>query len=529
MSDDLARLRRWLGRAQPPRRQLLQALSAGFVANATGVALLAGAVGLLVDSSARPGLRAVAVALVLIEIFAFLRSPLRYGERLGAHQLGFFAVSRWRRWLVLEVGQLSYSRWRAYASGDLLERALGDTDELQDLWLRGVIPFVDVLAVLVVGDLVVGCLPAQGQWWICAMNLALAQLLGVAGLCALTRGDLACDRALRSARGEYRAQLVELSAAAPELDLLGRLDVVEGRSALFVARLSEAEETSARRRRLSELVVLASSLLALGALASRPATSPVWLAVASVIALGTFEAMSSLRASLAAAVAVNGGGERLESLAVAPRSRSAAWTNSSLVLREVTLVQDGRELLGRGDLRVEPHTRVALVGESGVGKSSLLRAIVDLDEPASGDITLGGVAIEDLDETELRRRVAYVASEPGLTRGYARDVVALGRTGTRDAMSDLASLGITAEGSTKFEDLSRGERARVAIARCLVSAPEVVVLDEPTAGLGRTETARVLSLLATSGASIIVATHDADVVAWCDVVVELREGRLVSR
>jgi ABC-type transport system involved in cytochrome bd biosynthesis fused ATPase/permease subunit len=255
----------------------------------------------------------------------------------------------------------------------------------------------------------------------------------------------------------------------------------------------------------------------------------VWLAVASVIALGTFEAMSSLRASLAAAVAVNGGGERLESLAVAPRSRSAAWTNSSLVLREVTLVQDGRELLGRGDLRVEPHTRVALVGESGVGKSSLLRAIVDLDEPASGDITLGGVAIEDLDETELRRRVAYVASEPGLTRGYARDVVALGRTGTRDAMSDLASLGITAEGSTKFEDLSRGERARVAIARCLVSAPEVVVLDEPTAGLGRTETARVLSLLATSGASIIVATHDADVVAWCDVVVELREGRLVSR
>ena len=130
MNEDLARLRRWLRRAQPPRAQLrARALLTGFVATVTNVALLVGAVALLVDSATRPGLRAVAIVLIVIEFFAFLRSPLRFSERMAAHRLGYAAVTRWRRWLVLVVGQLNYSQWRTYASGDLLERALGDTDE----------------------------------------------------------------------------------------------------------------------------------------------------------------------------------------------------------------------------------------------------------------------------------------------------------------------------------------------------------------------------------------------------------------
>jgi ATP-binding cassette subfamily C protein CydC len=154
----LRRLRRWLRRAQPPRADLARALLAGFVASATNVALLVGAIALLVESATRPGLRAVAAVLVIIELFAFLRSPLRFSERLAAHQLGFRAVSRWRRWLVLVVGQLDFSQWRTYAAGDLLERALSDTDELQDLWLRFVIPFLDVVAVMVLGDIVIAVL-----------------------------------------------------------------------------------------------------------------------------------------------------------------------------------------------------------------------------------------------------------------------------------------------------------------------------------------------------------------------------------
>jgi putative ABC transport system ATP-binding protein len=64
------------------------------------------------------------------------------------------------------------------------------------------------------------------------------------------------------------------------------------------------------------------------------------------------------------------------------------------------------------------------------------------------------------------------------------------------------------------------------VVRSLVTSPQVLLLDEPTSGLGREETETVLALIESSGASVVVATHDALVMSWCDRVLELREGAL---
>jgi putative ABC transport system ATP-binding protein len=122
--------------------------------------------------------------------------------------------------------------------------------------------------------------------------------------------------------------------------------------------------------------------------------------------------------------------------------------------------------------------------------------------------------------------VAYVASEPGLTRGFAVDVVNLGRQPARNALDDLAAMGLVVDASHRWEEPSRGERARIALARALVTSPTVVVLDEPTSGLGVDETRAVLSLLESTGATVIVATHDPQVMDWCDQVLELSDGAL---
>lgn len=501
----------------------------GFVATSTNVALLVGAIALLVESATRPGLRAVAIVLVVIELFAFVRSPLRFGERLSAHRLGYAAVTRWRRWLVLVVGQLTYSQWRTHASGDLLERALGDTDELQDLWLRFVIPFVDVIAVMIACDVVVAILPPHGHWWTYAVNLAVLQLIGVVGLCLLARSELAHDRELRHARGRYRAQVVELSAAAPEITLLGRSSFAASRSATTTAALHDAERRLRRHRRLSNALVVIVSVLALVGVVSHPRTSSVWLVVATMIGLTNAELLSSVRSSLHAAVEVSGGGERLEALSSSAHAGTTAWPDDSTLRAEhLSIEEEDRLLVRDATLRVDPGAHVAIVGESGVGKSTLLRALSRLDGVSSGAITIGGIDLAALDEDQLRQHVAYVASEPGLTRGYAIDVILLGRSTDRDPFNDLNALGLSAERTSHFEELSRGERARVALARALVTSPSIYVLDEPTAGLGREETARLLELLDATGATVIVATHDEDVANWCDLVIELRAGELVA-
>jgi len=532
VNADVARLRRWLVRAQPPRGEFVRALAAGFVANAINVALLIGAIALLVDSATRPGLRAVAVVLVVIELFAFVRSPLRYAERLSAHRLGYAAVTHWRRWLVVAVGQLDYSRWRHHASGDLLERALADTDQLQDLWLRFVIPALDTLAVMVLGDVVVALLPPRGQWWDYALILIVSQLIAVVALAKLASVELRDDRALRAARGHYRGELVELSGAMPQMALLGRASLAERRLAETAGELQRREAGLRARRRASSALVVVASLVALAGVAQHPHTSHVWLVVAAVVGLATYDALGALRAALTAAVEVNGGGERLEAIATGAPHRSAPWPRDhALRLEHVDLEEDGRVLVRDASLRIEPGQHVALVGESGVGKSTLLRALAGLDDVAAGAVLVGDVALRTLDEIELRARLAYVVSEPGFTRGYALDVLTLGRTGSRDALTDLTTLGLATERATRFDTLSRGEEARIALVRALYTAPVIVLLDELTAGLGHEETRAVLALLDSTSATVVVATHDEQVIEWADVLVELRAGelRLVRR
>ncbi len=528
MSPDVTRLLRWLRRAQPPRGALLRAMVSGVVASLTNVGLFVGAIALLVVSAARPGLRAVAGVLIVIELLAFLRSPIRFNERLSAHRLGFQAVTRWRRWLVNSIGRWDFSKWRSYASGDLLERSLRDTDELQDLWLRCVIPICSTLATVVLGDLVIGLLPPHTGWWTYAGLLALLQLLGLAGLFANVGPLVRADRELRQARGWYRATLVELSAVAPELTLLEGGAFLEERSRESRDSLRDAERTLRRQRRASQGVALLVTAVGLGTLVARhPVSSPTWTVVVALIALSSYDSLAAVRGALDTAVAVTAAAERLEDLESPARAGDQPWPGDSTMRAEnLTLREGDRVILANASFEVAPGRRVAITGPSGSGKSTLLRALSALEPPEGGSLSVGGVQLASIDEGALRRHLAYLASEPGLARGFALDVVRLGRASSRDTLSDLATLGLPATSSTKWDDLSRGERQRVAVARAMVPNPSICLLDEPTSGLGRAETETVLALLASEGATVIVATHDPRVMAWCDEVLELREQSL---
>ena len=527
MRADAERLLRWLRRSRPPRTQLVPALLAGLVASLVNVLLLVGAVGLLVASAGRPGLRSVLGVLIVIELFAFLRSPLRFAERLSAHRLGFDAVSRWRRWLFEAIGRLTFRQWRSFAAGDLLERALRDTDELQDLWLRCVIPLSTSLVVMALSDVFIGLLPPHGQWWSYAGDLFAVQLLGVLALFANVGPLLRRNRALRAARGLYRAEVVELSAVTPDLALLGRVALAQERSARCVERLARAERRLARQHQLSNVVPPVMTALALGAYVVRPTTSPLWLVVVALVALSTLEMLSTIRDALDTALGVSAAAERLDAMDVGVELGHDSWPSDSTIrVEHVVLEEDDHTLVDDANLVVSPGRRVAVTGRSGVGKSTLLRSIAGLDDVASGDITIGATRVLDIDERSLRRLLTYVASEPGLIRGYAIDVIGLGREATRDPLDDLAALGLSSDPTTRWEELSRGERARVAIVRAMVTSPVIYLLDEPTSGLGVSETASMLRLLETTGATVIIASHDAQVIEWCDDVFELADSTL---
>ena len=198
----------------------------------------------------------------------------------------------------------------------------------------------------------------------------------------------------------------------------------------------------------------------------------------------------------------------------------------------------GRQVLAEVSLRLAPGDYVAIVGESGVGKSTLLNLIAGLDRPDSGRVVLDGADYTTLDEdglTRLRRdRLGFVFQAfhvlPHLTV-LQNVALPLWLQGVDSADAEaparrlLEAVGLGARAGSWPRELSGGEMQRVAIARALVHGPRLVLADEPTGNLDPANGARVLALLGErirgAGAIGILVTHSMEAAATADRVLRL--------
>jgi putative ABC transport system ATP-binding protein len=194
----------------------------------------------------------------------------------------------------------------------------------------------------------------------------------------------------------------------------------------------------------------------------------------------------------------------------------------------LTVARGGRVLAREIDLAVRPGEVVALVGPSGVGKSSLLRCLVRLDEPAGGRVLVDGTDARELEPCALRRRVGLVTQAPVMLEGDVRANLAYGLADPDEAAlaESLAATGLDAAFLARTaRELSGGEAARVAVARALARDPVALLLDEPTAALDSVATAAIEALvrdLAQRALGILLVTHDeAQAARVADARVEL--------
>lgn len=215
--------------------------------------------------------------------------------------------------------------------------------------------------------------------------------------------------------------------------------------------------------------------------------------------------------------------------------RGMASAQATLAVQGLRLQRAGRLVLDDVSFEVPAGTVTAVLGDSGAGKTSLLRCLVGLERPVAGRVAFEGTDIAALDACSLRRRVALVAQTPVMFAGDVRSNLAYGLDEPSEAALAAALDAAGLERAFLDRDaraLSVGQGARVAIARALAREPSALLLDEPTASLDAAAAGGIEGLagdLAARGLAVLVVTHDlaqADRIATRAVRIE--NGRVAA-
>lgn len=239
---------------------------------------------------------------------------------------------------------------------------------------------------------------------------------------------------------------------------------------------------------------------------------------------------------------------RLTTLRGQGRERSANGTvahdfASSIRVDRVGVDYGARAVLHDQTLVIEPGSVTAIVGPNGSGKTSLLLLILGLLPPDRGVLTFGSVSGDQIDVDAFRRRVGYLPQSPFLFSGSIADNILAGRADVSEAaiahaaqvavlesVIEKAPQGLETHLADSGHRLSGSERQRLALARALVTQPDLLVLDEPTNHVDDTARRLLIERVIRQrppGRTIVVATHDPEVIAAATTVYDVTRGRVL--
>jgi thiol reductant ABC exporter CydC subunit len=536
-----------LARPQPGERGRLAlsvALAAGAAATAAG--LLATSGYLISRAAQRPPILMLMVAIVGVRAFGITRAALRYGERLASHDLALRQLARLRLSFFRGLAPLVPGGLGA-RSGDLLSRFVADVDTLEDLYVRVVIPgLVSLLVIAGASFAATIMLPVAG--------LAVFGSLALAALVLPWCSAAAVARAARRqapARAQLTSELVEGIDGATELALAGR-------AGEYAQRLRRSDAALARIARGDALAVsgalLAGGVLAAGGLLTlllvaipavhSGALSGVLLAALVFLLLASYDSILPLSTSARAARMCATAAGRLREIALArpavvdPPVPAALSGTGALCAEGVAFRYAPEEplVLEHTDLRVAPAEHSALVAPSGAGKSTLAELLVRFHDPLAGRVTLDGIDVRELSQSQIRGAVALCAQDCHVFNTSVRENLLLAR---RDAsepellealgaveLDEWAAglpLGLDTLVGRDGELMSGGQRRRLALARALLAGSRFLILDEPTAHLDPELAERVMHnvLGMCDDRALLVITHDTTALEEFDRVLSL--------
>jgi ATP-binding cassette subfamily C protein CydC len=517
---------------------------------ALSVAALGAAVALMGVSGRTIAFSLLGSALVVplaLQIIGSLRVVLRYLERVMTHEATFRALAGLRIWLFNGLAASAAGGLGLRRAGDVLARLVNDVDALDGLYLRIGVPLLAGVLMLPV----LAVLLWREHFWalivlVPYMFVAFALPWRAARL-AQANGALAglAMSGLRSAALDALGGLREVAIFAAEGRMLAAVQARE--ASLLAAQRELVAQTSA----LNALAFLAAQGGILLAILIGLASAPVPAVVAVFAAIIAFEAVLGLpRAGLlygqAAAAAARVVGAAMAGPPVPDPAMPMTLPPGHAVAFEHVSFRYAEDLpfvFENFSLQLPAGSRTAILGPSGAGKSTIAALLLKLASPGSGQIRLGGADLAALPAEAARSRIAYLSQATHLFADTIRNNLRLGDPGADDARLwaalDAAQLSETIralpEGLNTWigeggANLSGGQGRRLALARTLLSAAPILLLDEPCAGLDAATEMEFLRVMfaAAAGRTVVLIAHRLTGAEQLDRIWRLTAGTLMA-
>jgi ABC-type multidrug transport system fused ATPase/permease subunit len=528
---------------------------AGAVTFAIASVLLTNALGRATDEVLRPAFRggvgtaSIWLAVLALMVFGCLRALGIMIRRYFSGVAGERVMRSLRGRVSDRYRELALQYHRETPTGELLAHMEADVKAAVDVFWP--VPFASGVLLLIV--IAMGALIATDPF---------LTLVGVVLFPSLALMNRSFARRMEGPARRAQEKIGEVSAVAHE-SIDGALVVKTlGREDAETARLAEKAEDLRRERvaggyvratfdaGLDTLPTLATTLLLLvgswrvgiGAVTRGELLS--FIALFGLLSW-PMRFVGWILAELPRAVV---GYDRLETVfrepvTVPPASRARRLPDDPLGIevRDVSLSFDGERVLDGVSFEIRPEESVAIVGQTGVGKSTLTRLLVRLADPDDGAVLVGGVDLREADPASLRRAVSIVFQESFLFATSVRDNITLdsgatseeverwGRVAAVDRFAGALPNGYDTVVGERGYTVSGGERQRVALARALVREPRVLILDDATASVDPAVEGEILGALREElKTTLVVVAYRLSTIRLADRVIYLERGRVAA-
>ncbi|MBV6669560.1 thiol reductant ABC exporter subunit CydC [Xanthomonas euvesicatoria pv. alangii] len=485
-----------------------------------------------------------------IRALTFARIVSRYGEKLIGHDATLRITRDLRVWFFRRALPLAPGRLSATRTGDLLARLMSDIGEVDGLSVRALAPLAALLGIWLGGVAAAALiyLPAA------CLLLVLGMLIGGLVPWQVARGGAQREQLRAQQRTALRTQAFEGLEGAADLA------AVDAQGAWLQRSDAAAAVTGGDRIQRRRLITgnllhalcgglgLASMLwLALGAaerwlIAAELAAGLVFLTMALLeVWAGAGLALQALQSARVAAGRLQAIVDQAPSVSDPAHAIDVPRTGT-LQLQQVSFAWPGsvRPVLHALDLTLAPGERIAISGDSGSGKSTVLALLLRLWDPQAGQLRYAGIDLRHLAQAQWHQRIAWLPQNPPVFAGSLRENLLIGDAAADDAalwqVLQQVRLGAWASANDGLDTwvgengatLSAGQARRLALARALLRDAPILLLDEPTDGLDvDTAHALLVDLAAALGErSLVMITHDALPPGVVQRHYRMREGTL---